>query len=558
MPPTSNRLERILLDTKLITREQLGEAKAVENGKSFFKVLEELGFVSEKDVATTVAGTLNLQLLDLSSYDIDINAATLIDEELALRYKVIPVALEGEQLILAMTDPANVLAIDDIQIITGHHVAPAVVTETDVLAAIDKYLRQDANVEEMMESVVGNADVGEAGSNDEEEADLDQAPVVKLVNLVLTEAVRNRANDVHIEPQDKDVRIRFRIDGVLHEMMRSPKKVQNGMISRIKIMAGMDIAEKRVPQDGRFGVAIEGIACDFRVATLPTVYGEKIVLRLLGKEAILMDLNDLGFTDDCLNRFKSSFSKPYGAMLVTGPTGSGKTTTLYAALNILNDLEKNLITVEDPVEYRLPGINQVQVNLKADMTFAAALRSILRHDPDIIMIGEVRDEETAMISIESALTGHLVLTTLHTNDAASSLTRLVEMGIEPFLASSAVDCVVAQRLARKLCENCKEAYKPTKKALDEIDFPVPQSKIDVIYRARGCKKCNATGYKGRIGLYEVLRVSENIERLVVQRATSDQINKAALKEGMKTLRHDGFLKVVSGTTSIEEIMRVTT
>lgn len=505
-----------------------------------------------------MADTLRLDLLDLGNFEIDINAATLIEEELALRYKVIPVALDGEKLLVAMTDPVNVLAIDDIQIITGRQVMPAVATETDVIAAIKKYLRQNANVEEMMESVAGDMGAGGAEADGEEDRELGQAPVVKLVNLILTEAVRNRANDVHIEPQDKDVRIRFRIDGVLHEMMRSPKKVQNGIVSRIKILANMDIAEKRVPQDGRFGVVVEGMACDFRVATLPTVYGEKIVLRLLGKEAILMDLNDLGFTDDCLNRFKSSFAKPYGAMLVTGPTGSGKTTTLYAALNILNDLEKNLITVEDPVEYRLPGINQVQVNIKADLTFAAALRSILRHDPDIVMIGEIRDEETAMIAIESALTGHLVLSTLHTNDAASSLTRLIEMGIEPFLASSAVDCVVAQRLARKLCDHCKEGYKPTKKALDEIDFPIPESKIDVVYRARGCKKCNNTGYKGRIGLYEVLLISENIERLVVQRATSDQLNKVALAEGMKTLRHDGFLKVISGMTSIEEIMRVTT
>jgi len=542
----------------LITREQLGEAKAAENGKSFFRVLEELGFVSEKDVAATVADTLQLELLDLGNFDVDINAATLIEEELALRYKVIPVSLDGEKLVVAMTDPANVLAIDDLQIITGRQVVPAVATETDVVAAIDKYLRHDADVEQMMESVAGEMETGRPKAGGEEDRELEQAPVVKLVNLILTEAVRNRANDIHIEPQDKDVRIRFRIDGVLHEMMRSPKKVQNGIVSRIKIMATMDIAEKRVPQDGRFGVVVEGMACDFRVATLPTIYGEKIVLRLLGKEAILMDLNDLGFTNDCLNRFKASFTKPYGAMLVTGPTGSGKTTTLYAALNILNDLEKNLITVEDPVEYRLPGINQVQVNVKADLTFAAALRSILRHDPDIVMIGEIRDEETAMIAIESALTGHLVLSTLHTNDAASSLTRLVEMGIEPFLASSAVDCVVAQRLTRKLCDHCKEAYKPTKKALDEIDFPIPESKIDVIYRARGCKKCNNTGYKGRIGLYEVLLVSEHVERLVVQRATSDQINKVALSEGMKTLRYDGFLKVLSGMTSIEEIMRVTT
>lgn len=521
--------------------------------------MQELGYVSEKDIAATVAKTLRLKLLDLGAESIDANAATLVDEDLALKYKLIPIGFENERLVVAMSDPANVFALDDLQIITGRPVQPTVATESEILAAIERYCRSDANVEEIMESVAGDVDsaAGAAAGATDDDRDLEQAPVVKLVNLILTEAVRNHANDVHIEPQDKDVRIRFRIDGVLHEMMRSPKKVQGGITSRIKIMAGMDIAERRVPQDGRFGIVVEGMACDFRVATLPTIYGEKVVLRLLGKEAILMNLNDMGFSQESLDRFQSSFTKPYGAMLVTGPTGSGKTTTMYAALNVLNDPEKNLITVEDPVEYRLPGVNQVQVNIRAELTFGAALRSILRHDPDIVMIGEIRDEETALIAIESALTGHLVLSTLHTNDAASSLTRLVEMGIEPFLVSSAVDCVVAQRLARRLCEHCREPYKPTKKALDEINFPVPETKIDVIYRARGCKKCNSTGYRGRVGLYEVLLVSEAIERLIVQRAISDQVAKVAIEEGMKTLRYDGFLKVIDGLTSIEEIMRVT-
>ncbi len=558
MPPTSTRLERILLDAQLVTAEQLGEAKAAENGKSVFQILDQLGYVSEQDIAVTVAQALKLELIDLEATQVDPNAVMIIEESFAQRHKLIPIGFDDEDLIVAMSDPANIFAIDDLRIITGKRITPVVATESDIIAAIKKYCRTDADVSEMMDSVTDNMEVEVDDADEEEEEGRDRAPVVKLVNLILTEAVRSNANDIHIEPQDKDVRIRFRIDGVLHEKMRSPKKVQGGTISRIKLLAGMDIAEKRVPQDGRFGIIIDKLACDFRVATLPTIYGEKIVLRLLAKEAILMELPEMGFSPEALIRFKSSFTKPYGAILVTGPTGCGKTTTLYAGLNALNDPEKNLITVEDPVEYRLEGMSQVQVNLRAGLTFAAALRSILRQDPDIVMIGEIRDEETALIAVESALTGHLVLSTLHTNDAGSSLTRLTEMGIEAFLVSSAVDCVVAQRLARRLCEHCKEPYQPTQKALDDIDFPVKAKDIEHIYRARECKKCNNTGYKGRVGLYEVLMVTEQIEKLVVAGATADEINKAAIEEGMSTLRKDGFLKVAAGQTSIEEIMRVTT
>jgi len=452
-----------------------------------------------------------------------------------------------------MANPANVIALDDIRLLTGKNVKPVVVAESDLLAVINQYKQADSDVKEIVDSVADGTATAEV-KEEEEEKEVEEAPVVKLVNLILMEAARERANDVHIEPQEKEVRIRFRIDGVLHEMMKAPKKIQNGIISRLKIMAGMDIAERRLPQDGRFSIKADNKLFDFRVATLPTVFGEKVVLRLLDKEAVLMQLNDLGFLPEALARFKSSFTKPYGAILVTGPTGSGKTTTLYAALNVLNSVEKNIITVEDPVEYRLPGINQVQVNPKADMTFAAALRSILRNDPDIVMIGEIRDQETAVIAIESALTGHLVLSTLHTNDAASSLTRLTEMKIEPFLISSAVDCIVAQRLARKLCVDCKEAYTPSDKALATIGFPKYKGQL---YRARGCKRCNNTGYKGRIGLYEVLLVSEKIERLIVKKATVEEITKVAVAEGMQTLRQDGFAKVINGITSIEEVMRVT-
>ncbi len=559
MPPTSSRLERILLDSQLVTAEQLGEAKAAENGKSVFQVLDELGYVTEEDIAKTVADTLRLELVDLGEADVDPNAANAIDESISKRYKLIPIAMDDDEMTVAMSDPANIFAIDDLRIITGRQIKPVVATESDVIVAIKKYCRGEADVSEMMDSVTDDMEAELVQGSDDEDDDetVDTAPIVKLVNLILTEGVRNDVSDILVEPQDQDLRTRFRIDGVLHEMMRSPKKVQGGVISRIKLLAGMDIAERRVPQDGRFGIVVDGTPVDFRVATLPTIYGEQVILRLLRKEAAMMDLSDMGFLDDSLERLRTSYMKPYGAILVTGPTGSGKTTTLYAALNTLNTSEKNMITVEDPVEYRFEGMNQVQVNPRANLTFAAALRSILRQDPDIIMIGEIRDKETATIAIESALTGHLVLSTLHTNDAGSSLTRLTEMGIEPFLVSSAVDCIVAQRLARRLCPHCKESYNPTQKALDDLDFPVLAAEIDEVFRARGCKKCHDTGYKGRLGLYEVLTVSEDIEKLIVAGATADQVNKVAIAEGMRTLRQDGFLKVIHGLTSIEEIMRVT-
>ncbi|MDI6716553.1 MAG: GspE/PulE family protein [Actinomycetota bacterium] len=353
------------------------------------------------------------------------------------------------------------------------------------------------------------------------------------------------------------MRVRYRIDGVLHEVMRSMKHIQAGITSRIKIMAGLDIAERRLPQDGRFGLVVDKRPIDLRVATLPTIHGEQVILRILEKDQIMMELDDLGFSPDALERFKKSLIKPYGAILITGPTGSGKTTTLYAVLNMINSKEKNLITVEDPVEYRLPGVNQVQINTKTGLSFASALRSILRHDPDIIMIGEIRDQETASIAIESALTGHLVLSTLHTNNAPATLTRLIEMGIEPFLVGSAIDCIVSQRLARRLCMRCRESYQPTFDELVEAGYKIDGSEPTKLYRAYGCRECGNTGYYGRVGLYEVMVMSEGIERLLVEKASVDEIAELAVSEGMKTLREDGLEKVRMGLTSIEELARVT-
>jgi type IV pilus assembly protein PilB len=377
------------------------------------------------------------------------------------------------------------------------------------------------------------------------------------VNLLITQAINDRASDIHLEPSERDLRVRFRIDGVLHEIMRSPKNIQSGVISRLKIMADINIAERRVPQDGRLSVTVTGKKIDLRVATLPTVWGEKVVMRVLDNSTAMLRLSDLGFSDRNYERYAKSFTKPYGMIMVTGPTGSGKSTTLYATLNIVSRPEINVITVEDPVEYRISGINQVQTNVKAGLTFATALRSILRSDPDVVLIGEVRDHETAQIAVEAALTGHLVLTSLHTNDAPSAVTRLVEMGIEPFLVGSALDAVLAQRLARRLCEKCKEAYTPDAEVLKSARFPWEEGEpLPTLFRPVGCSACAKTGYRGRVALHEVMLVSEEIERMAVERATAVDIERVAVEQGMMSLRLDGMDKVVNGVTALEEILRV--
>jgi type IV pilus assembly protein PilB len=550
------RLGKILVEAGVVSEEEIQEALESQNGRSLVRTLVELGYAKEEDIAKAIAEATGLPYVKLSDYEVDPAATALIPEEMARRYSMIPIKIEGGNLIVAMADPSNVFAVDDLRIITGYEIKPVVATESEINNVINQFSRMDQDVEAMIESVEGE-EVEAASIEVEEEVEDEDAPIVKLVNYVLTEAVRSRAADVHIEPQEDDLRVRYRIDGVLHEVMRSPKKIQLGMITRLKIMANMDIAERRLPQDGRFSLIVDGRPIDFRVASLPTIHGEKIVLRLLEKESIMMTLEQLGFSEETLKRFKSSLSKPYGAIFVTGPTGSGKTTTLYAALNILNSIEKNIITVEDPVEYRLSGVAQVQVNPKAGLTFAAALRSILRNDPDIVMIGEIRDQETALIAIESALTGHLVLSTLHTNDAPSAITRLTEMGLETFLISSAVDCIVCQRLARLLCPKCKEPYTPSLEALQRVGFPLGEGEeIPTLYRPKGCDYCSQTGYRGRTGVFEVMLMSEEIERLTVERASTEEIKKVAISEGMRTLREEGLLKVKAGITSIEEIMRV--
>ncbi len=550
--PKQDRLGQILLQNKIINEEQLAEAleKQQASGKSLGRVLVELGMVSEGALTAILAQQIGMKYVDLGNFQVDISAASTVDAETARKYTLIPISYDNGKLVVAMADPTNIFALDDIRIMSGMEVEPVVSTKDDILSAINRYCHSGESMD------LGEvAEVTTEGEEESEESAADDAPIVKYVNLLISEATEERASDVHIEPMENDVRIRYRIDGVLHEIRRSPKKLHPGVVARIKVMADMNIAEKRLPQDGRTAMDVRGRPIDLRVASLPTIHGEKIVLRILDKSSSLMSLEELGFNPQAMELYRKSFVKPYGTILVTGPTGSGKTTTLYATLNVLNTIEKNIITVEDPVEYRLPLINQVQVHYKAGLTFAAALRSILRCDPDIVMIGEIRDPESAQIAIESALTGHLVLSTLHTNDAPSALTRLLEMGIEPFLIASAVDCVSAQRLARRLCERCKEPYQPDLQYLENIGFPLDDG-VETLYRPVGCPACNNTGFKGRIGLFEVLAVSEQIERLVARNAPHVEIAEQAKAEGMQTLREDGFMKVKQGITSLEEVLRV--
>jgi type IV pilus assembly protein PilB len=464
-----NQLGDILLERRMITDAQLEAAQSeqAQAGRSLGRVLVDSGVLTEPQLVAALAAQIGLKFVDLSDTPIDGSAIGRVPGPVCRRHTVVPIAVEDGRLVLAMADPANVFAIDDIRSVSGMEVRPVVATRSDVLSAIDRCYRADDALDDLSLAL-----------ESEEEDDLSQikeiiedAPIVKFVNLLITQAIADRASDIHLEPTEHDLRVRFRIDGVLHEVMRSPKAIQSGVISRLKIMAEINIAERRIPQDGRLSVTAQGRKVDLRVATLPTVWGEKVVMRILDTSTARLDLADLGFSQYNFQRYAESYLKPYGMILVTGPTGSGKSTTLYATLNIVNRTEVNIITVEDPVEYRLAGINQVQTNPKAGLTFSAALRSILRSDPDVVLIGEIRDHETAQIAVEAALTGHLVLSTIHTNDAPSAITRLTEMGIEPFLVGSALDCVLAQRLARKLCTKCREAYEPTPEALRTAKFP---------------------------------------------------------------------------------------
>ena len=554
----ARQLADVLLDEQLISPEDLRRAQETQAvaGKSLGRVLIEMGLFTEAGLVAALAKHLGLEFVDLAERTIDPVASGMVSEALCRRYGILPIGIDPSgAVILAMTDPANVLALDDVRSATGRTVRAVIATRADISAAIDRSVRMGASVEDIADEL-GHSDdfAGEIAGLQEA---VDDAPIVRFVNSLINQAVLDRASDIHIEPQERELRVRYRVDGVLHEITTQSRKVQAAIVSRLKIMADMDIAERRIPQDGRISIKAGGKAIDLRVSTLPTVYGEKVVMRILDKSSILMQLSDLGFLEHNYERFERSFRKPYGMILVTGPTGSGKSTTLYATLNVINQPNVNIVTVEDPVEYRLAGVNQVQVNPKAGLTFAGALRSILRQDPDVVLVGEMRDHETAQIGMEAALTGHLVLSTLHTNDAPSAVTRLSEMGIDPFLVGSAVDVVLAQRLARRLCVKCKEPYQADPAELVAAGLPLSRGDaLPTLYRPIGCGHCAKTGYRGRVAIHEVMPVSEEIERLIVSRASTDDIANLAIEQGMRTLREDGLAKVLMGETTLEEVARV--
>lgn len=553
------QLGEILLDEGLVSEAQLLAALDEQGARnqSLGRTLVELGFLSEGQLVKALAAQVGMPFVDLDEYPVDRAAVSMVPAALCRRYTVLPVGIRDGALMLATADPGNVVAVDDVRTVSGMQVVSVVATYDNVLRAIDRFCRADDEMDSLTNAFEDQTSEPETDLSRMGDFVDDDAPIVRYVNLLVTQAITDRSSDIHIEPTEHYLRVRYRIDGVLHEVQRSPKNIQGGVISRVKILSDIDIAEKRKPQDGRMSVMHNGRKIDLRVATLPTVWGEKIVMRILDNSTASLDLRDLSFLEHNYEAYHASYTKPYGMILVTGPTGSGKSTTLYATLNAVSRPEINVITVEDPVEYRLPNINQVQVNPKAGLTFAGALRSILRSDPDVVLLGEIRDHETAQIAIEAALTGHLVLSTLHTNDAPSAITRLIEMGIEPFLVGSALDCVVAQRLARRLCEKCKEPYRPSPEEMRSARFPwIEGEPVPELYRPVGCVSCSRTGYRGRLALHEVMRVTEDIERHAVSRSSSAEIAASALKQGMIALREDGWHKVAMGQTSIEEILRV--
>ena len=553
------QLGSILLESGTLTEDQLMDAIDEQQlrGQSLGRTLVELGIISETQLVRALASQVAMEFIELGEYQVDRMAVAMVPASVCRRHNAIPIGMTDGVLRIAMSNPGNVVAVDDFRTLTRMPVEPVVATYDDVVQAIDRYCRADNELEGLQEEMEQAEGALDLENLDFSAAVEDDAPIVRFVNLLITQAIQDRASDIHIEPGENELMVRYRIDGVLHEMQRAPKAIAAGVTSRLKIMSEIDIAERRKPQDGRLSVNHQGRKIDLRVATLPTVWGEKVVMRILDNSTATLDLKDLGLRQRNQDAFKESYTKPYGMILVTGPTGSGKSTTLYATLNQVARPEINVITVEDPVEYRIPGINQVQVNVKAGLTFASALRSILRSDPDVVLLGEIRDHETAQIAIEAALTGHLVLSTLHTNDAPSAMTRLTEMGIEPFLVGSAVDCVVAQRLARRLCPHCAVEHKGVTVDMlpKSLEYPADQP-VPTLMKAGGCNRCSNTGYRGRVALHEIMLVDEAIERLTVGRASTNEILRAAQANGMETLIQDGWAKVVEGITSIEELMRV--
>jgi type IV pilus assembly protein PilB len=559
------RLGDLLTSAKLITEEQLQKALTMQgkSGERLGKTLINLGFVSEENVLHVLERQLGIERVNLAQYPVDRDIALLISAELAERHKVLPLEKKGRQIILAMADPTNFFAMDDVRMVTSLDVLPVIVSESD----LERSIANAYGVRDIVERAVIKLQEEELATSSEIQTS-DDAPIISIVNGLISQAVKDRASDIHIEPMERNVRVRFRVDGVLREIVIFPRATQNAIVSRIKIMANMDIAEKRMPQDGRIKVQEKGRDIDIRASTLPTVLGEKVVLRILDRAAVVLDISSLGFSSHNLERYKKMYGQSYGMILVTGPTGSGKTTTLYSTLVEINSGEKNIITIEDPVEYMLAGVNQILVNPKAGLTFANGLRAILRQDPNIVMVGEIRDSDTADIAVRAALTGHLVLSTLHTNDATGAISRLVDMGAEPFLVASSVLGVVAQRLVRIICPNCKESYilesgspeqlflaMSQELAADRLPVTIDQSPL-TLYRGKGCERCGGSGYRGRMTINEVMPLSPALQEALIHNASARELSRIATEEGMVSMRQDGIMKALAGLTTVAEIMRV--
>lgn len=556
---TKKPFEELLLEQGFISEAQVKSAReeARKTGVKIKKVLVKLGFVREEDLAALDALQLGVPYVSINDYDLNPDVVKIFPEILAKKHKVLSLFKIRDRLTVAMSNPADLVAIDELRAKAGCEVDAVLSADSEIAEAIDQYYGASGSLKEFLDELAGSHAVEARGTGEKALATLAaEAPVIKLVNLILMQAIRERASDIHVEPDDEKLRIRFRIDGLMHEILSPPKEFEAPIISRVKVLSQLDIAERRKPQDGRFHVKIENREVDVRVSTLPTVHGENLVMRILDKVGVQLKLPELGFNQNHLRHFERLIRKPYGIILVTGPTGSGKTTTLYAALETINTEDKNIVTVEDPVEYHLKLIRQSQINPKAGLTFATGLRSILRQDPDIIMVGEIRDTETADIAVQAALTGHLVFSTLHTNDAAGALTRLIDMGVEPFLISSTVVGVLAQRLVRRICEHCKEGYQPQEGELASFHMPAGVS-IGELMRGKGCIRCKNTGFRGRVGIFELLVMGDAIRKLVARRASSDEIKKKAIEEGMLVLQQDGLAKVAKGVTTLDEVVKST-
>ena len=568
----SVRLGELLTKASLISQDQLKDALKLqkETGGKLGETLIKLGFVSEEDITECLSQQFGVPSINLAHFEIDSSVIKLIPADVARKYNILPVNKTGATITIAMADPTNVFAMDDIKFMTGYNVEPVVASELGIKASIDNYYGSTSSLE--LKKVMEDLQQSESSDLEvmEEEEELnaealaegaEEAPVVKLVNLILTDAIKRGASDIHIEPYEKEFRVRFRIDGILYEIMNPPLKLKDAITSRMKILAKLDISEKRLPQDGRIKLKMKlndkNKELDFRVSVLPTLFGEKIVMRLLDKDNLRLDMTKLGFEAESLVKFEEAIFKPWGMVLVTGPTGSGKTNTLYSALAKVNSPEVNIMTAEDPVEFNLPGINQVQMKESIGLNFAATLRSFLRQDPNIILVGEIRDFETAEIAIKAALTGHLVLSTLHTNDAPSTINRLMNMGIEPFLVATSVQLIAAQRLVRRICGSCKEEVEMAPQALVNLGYSKDEVETFKVYKGRGCEKCNSTGYKGRVGLVEVMVIDDAIRELILSGGTAIDIKKRAAEVGMISLRRSGLIKIKEGITTIEEVVRET-